>query len=99
MFEIVSNKTERGYLLRTLKIGYPGPTGSHLLEVCLLDAGMPVTRVEVEAHLQYLEEKGYVRTSRAKLEITGTPILLATLTPRGIDLLEKTIDDPGVLIR
>ena len=99
MFDTFSNKAARGYILRLAQISYPHPIGSNVLDPCLIDAGMVMTPTQIEGHLQYLEQKEYLTTTKSQLDITGTPIILATLTPKGIDLLEKTITDPGVTVR
>jgi hypothetical protein len=99
MLEDITNKEIRGYILGVAKIGYPRPVGSNVIDVCLVDAGMQQTPTQIEGHLLYLEEREYVKCDRARLEVTGTAITLVTLTAKGIDLLEKTVSDPGVHIR
>ncbi|MDR2005900.1 MAG: hypothetical protein LBP78_01465 [Acidaminococcales bacterium] len=99
MFESIANKEIRGYVLKVAKISYPRPIGSNVIDVFLVDAGMQQSLTQIEGHLRYLEEREYVKCKKSQLEVTGTPIALVTLTARGIDLLEKTISDPGVHVR
>ena len=99
MLDELTNKEIRAYILKVAKISYPRPVGSNVIDVCLVDAGMAQGGSQVEGHLQYLAEKGYVKLEKSRLEITGTAIALVTLTPTGIDLLERTISDPGVHVR
>jgi DNA-binding PadR family transcriptional regulator len=99
MYEVILNKDVRGYILGLAKIPYPYPISSSLIETCLLDAGMPTSPTQIEGHLQYLSERGYITMTKSELEVTGTAVILVTLTAKGIDLLENTTSDPGVHIK
>lgn len=99
MYGVIQNKAARGYILEVAKISYPQPLGSDIIDACLKDAGMHLSPMQIEGHIQYLEDRGYVCTSKSTLPITNTPIILVTLTAGGIDVLEKTISDPGVTIK
>lgn len=95
-FGTVMNKQIRGYILKVCKIDYPRPVGSNIIDVCLLDAGMHTSPSQLEGHLKYLQERGYVTLNRVGISGMGAPIILVTLTAQGIDLLEETISDQGV---
>ena len=99
MLGSIINKKARGHILRTLRISNPKPLGTDILEACLADTGIFFSATQIEAEIKYLEEKGYVRSKKAELPIMGTTIRLVNLSPKGIDLLEKTIRDPGVAIK
>ena len=99
MLDVFENKEARGYILKVAKLSYPKPISSHVIEACLIDAGMHMSSTQVEGQIQYLEERGYIKTQKSKLEITGTVVSLVTLTANGIDLLERTITDDGVPIK
>jgi len=99
MLDIVINKQVRGYILKVLKLSYPHPLGSNVIDTCLVDAAMSVSPTQLQGHLQYLAERQYLCLKKTTLEITGTVIYLVTLSAKGIDLLEKTISDPGVTIK
>ncbi len=54
---------------------------------------------DLEEHLQYLADKGYLTKDLLKDEISGVKRWVAFITAKGIDLLDETIDpDPGVEI-
>lgn len=94
----ILNKQARGYILKVCKISYPQPVGSNVLDVCLVDAGMTTSPTQLEGYIKYLEERGYVTMKEAGLSLLGTTLLLVNLTAKGIDLLEGTLDDPGVCL-
>lgn len=96
----IMSKQIRGYIMKVLHIGHPQPTGSNVVEVCLVDAGLPVTPTALSGHLDYLKEKGYIELSKPDLKGIDLPLALAKLTPKGIDLLEGNIEaDPGVFLQ
>lgn len=98
MRNIISRQV-RGYILKVLQIGYPQPTGSNVVEVCLVDAGFPVSPTALRGHLDYLQEKDYIETTEPNLNGIDYAIVLAKLTPKGVDLLEGNIEpDPGVYL-
>lgn len=99
MLDVVINKQLRGHILKVLKLSYPHPLGSNVIDTCLVDVGMPVSPTQLQGHLRYLAERQYLCLKKATLEVTGTVIYLVTLSAKGIDLLEKTITDPGVTVK
>jgi len=58
--------------------------------------GMPLTKTEFTEHLDYLSDptKGFVRLDKSS--VGDMRITLVALTPRGKDLLDGSICDPGV---
>lgn len=95
----VLSRQIRGYILKILQIGHPQPTGSNVIEVCLIDAGFAISPTALSGHLEYLKEKGYIDTKQVGMNDIKFPITLAKLTPKGVDLLEGTIDpDAGVYL-
>lgn len=91
------NREVRGRIMKILNIDYPTWTGDHLIAEILKDVNYDCSPPQVLVHLNYLAEKGYIRTK--KIEAPGFDISrnLAQLTARGKDLLEGSIDaDPGV---
>ncbi|SDI49516.1 hypothetical protein [Paenibacillus naphthalenovorans] len=96
----IMSRQIRGYIMKVLQIGHPQPTGSNVIEICLVDAGLPVTPTALSGHLDYLKEKGYIEITKPGLKGIDLPISLPKLTPKGIDLLEGNIDpDPGVYLQ
>jgi len=94
-FQTILNREARGYILKVLHISYPRSMDSHTLDVCLIDAGMPVSPGELCAYLDYLSERGYVEVKKKELGGIGGKKIV-TLTAKGVDLLEGTTKDPGV---
>lgn len=91
----IINSEARGYILKVLQISYPRSMNTQTIDVCLVDAGMPVGPGELCAFLDYLAEREYINVKKKGLhEIASKKIV--TLTAKGVDLLEGTIADPGV---
>src|SRR6218665_526302 len=90
-------KETRGFILNILKVQYPSPASDRLISLTLNDSRLDGSLPQINRHLHYLEEKGYVRTEEGnELGIQRT---MATLTAKGIDLLDGSIaDDPGILV-
>ena len=85
----------RGRIMKILKLNYPQQTGDRLISDILIDAQYTITPAEVETHLIYLREKGYIAIEEA--ECLGVSRKLAKLLPKGIDLIEGNIPpDVGV---
>jgi len=94
-FQAVMNREARGYILRVLKINYPHGVRLHTIDICLIDAGILVSPGELSGFVDYLAERGYItRTTKGVME-SGMEETL-TLAAKGVDLLEGTIEDPGV---
>lgn len=85
----------RGRIMKILKLNYPHQTGDRLISDILTDGQYQCSPSEVEAHLVYLKEKGYIELE--KMECLGVARTLAKLVPKGIDLIERNIPlDAGV---
>lgn len=90
-------KEVRGFVLSILKLQYPNPASDRLISLTLNDSHLDGSLPQIRQHIRYLEEKGYVRSEEGnELGIQRT---MATLTAKGIDLLDGSIpDDPGILV-
>lgn len=87
----------RGQILKILKVAYPGPASLQLLELTLSDRHYQLSPTEIQGHVTYLGEKGYVSSREEDDRLLGVTRVLVKLTPQGIDLLEGSIGaDPGV---
>lgn len=92
--EIMKNKMLRGQILRALSLFYPSPVDVNGIKASLATRGMFVS-ADVLKPLHYLEDKGYINIDEPKImEIKDSNLI--GLTAKGIDLIEGTIDDPGV---
>jgi len=90
----VKNKRIRIALLNLLKTEYPGALDLKALQFAMDNLGYPMPGGMLEAHLRYLEEKGYVHLQRCKG--FGFEIAFASLTASGWDLLDGLIKERGV---
>jgi len=87
----------RREILRILDVAYVHGATVELIAVSLCDAGYAVTESEVEEHLVYLGDKGYVATQTMQVRGLGRR-LWGRLLPKGQDLLDGNIeDDPGIM--
>ncbi|MBB6673004.1 hypothetical protein [Cohnella nanjingensis] len=92
-----SNKEVRGFILSILKLQYPGTASDRLISLTLNDSHLESALPQIRGHLHYLEEKGYVKTEEGN-EL-GMQRTMATLTAKGIDLLDGNIpDEPGIMV-
>ncbi len=80
--------------MELLSTEYPGALDLRALRFALDSLGYPLPEGMVEAHLRYLEEKGFVRLEKRKG--FGFSIAFASLTAEGWDLLDGFKSDRGV---
>jgi len=91
------NKAIRGYIMRSLARGNKNTLLCRQISSALIKDGL-ISSPDISKHIGYLEEKGYVEITNDRIksynvyENDGT----IRLTAKGVDLLEGTIEDPGV---
>ena len=90
----VKNRRIRIALLKLLKTEYPGALDLKALQFALDNLGYPMPGGDIEAHLRYLEEKGYVHLKKHRG--FGVEISFASLSATGWDLLDELITEKGV---
>ena len=95
--EVSKNKAIRGYIIRALAKGAKNSLLVRQITNALVADGL-IFSPDISKHLEYLEEAGYiVFTNRAANAYNAyRKDAIIKLTKRGVDLLESTIDDPGV---
>lgn len=87
------NKHIRGHILYLLMLSHPTPTTGKVLETGMLSS-LLVVNPDISAYLDYLIDRGYVeKTKKPEYSLT-----YYKLTSKGIDLMEGTIQDPGVIL-
>ena len=87
----------RGEIIWVLKQDYPHLVTFRQLQLALRARNIPLGKRDLEMYLSYLEEGGFVRCERRWDEDSAQDrILAAALTARGLLLLDKKIQDPGV---
>lgn len=89
----IRNKNIRGHIMYLLMLSHPTPTTGKVLETGMLSS-MMVVNPDISAYLDYLTDRGYVE----KTEKPEFDLVYYKLTSRGIDLMEGTIKDPGVIL-
>jgi repressor of nif and glnA expression len=87
----------RGVILKLLACEHPRPMDSKVVHVLLDDLRYPITEEECESHLVYLAEKGLINKETRKS--SGMNLVMVTISPRGLDLLDGFIGDVGVDVR
>ena len=87
----------RGEIIWVLKQDYPHLITFRHLQLALRDRNIPIAKRDLESYLSYLEERGYIRCERHFDEQDAEHrILAAALTAKGLLLLDKKMEDPGV---
>jgi hypothetical protein len=80
--------------LELLRTEYPGALDLKALQFAMDNLGYPMPQGMLEAHLRYLDEKGY-----ARLHVKrgfGFRVEFAALTAGGWDLLDGLVGEKGV---
>lgn len=87
----------RGRILRILQLASPFPTDEHTIWLSLQDAKYEVVQSEIPRHMDYLRNKGYVRSEKINHPDFGV-VWSHHLTPEGDDLLNgfSPQPDPGI---
>lgn len=89
----------RGKILFYLALVYPHSTSLPLLQGELDIFGYPVPMDDLNFHVAYLSEKGFVATELARGPNRRSPILLVTITAKGIDYHDGRLPaDEGVYL-
>ena len=95
--EVTKNKAIRGYIIRALAKGNNNALLVRQITIALVADGL-IYSPDISKHIEYLQEAGYVaftsRTANAYNAYRKDAVI--KLTKEGVDLLEGTIDDPGV---
>jgi DNA-binding transcriptional ArsR family regulator len=94
--QAMRNKKTRGQIMRTLAIFYPDPIMVCDLKVALITRGIN-SIAELEGHLKYLEDAGYIRIKDG-LDKTVREDDLIEITTKGTKLLEGDLDDTSVML-
>lgn len=95
--EVRQNKAIRGYVIRALVKGHQNALLIKQITNALVADGIIYTP-DISKHLDYLHEAGYITyTDKSVTAYTAYKRdAVIKLTKLGVDLVEGTIDDPGV---
>ena len=95
--EVAKNNAIRGYIIRALANGSPNSLLVRQVTNALVGDGL-ILSPDISKHLEYLQEAGYLaftgRTANAYNAYRKDAVI--KLTKKGVDLVEGTIEDPGV---
>ncbi len=92
----LDDRAIRGRILRILELASPYPTDEHTIWLSLQDAKYEVVQSEIPRQMDYLRNKGYVRSEKGNHPDFGV-VWSHFLTPQGDDLLKGYIgSDPGI---
>ena len=87
------NKAIRGHILFLLSISPTAPVPQSVLESNMITS-MLVSNPDIAVYLDYLMDRGYIK----RIESQTQKMVAYKLTSKGIDLMEGTIKDAGVLL-
>ena len=94
--QVLKNKQMRGQIIRTLALFYPDTTSISNIRTALITKGVTSTG-EMDKHLTYLEDKKSIIVKDGFIKDAKDDDMV-TLTAKGVDLVEETIKDPGVIL-
>ncbi len=87
----------RGAILKLLAYQHPGTIDFKVLHFLLDDLRYTISEEECKSHVHYLAEKGLLTKDERKS--SGIEIIMVSITPKGLDLLDGFIEEPGVDVR
>ncbi len=90
--ENIENNRRRGLILENLKQKYPNGVDFVVLQKALELQGHTLSKRELASLIEYLKDGEYVKVTYLK-----NYILVITLSKKGIDILEHTISDVGII--
>ncbi|MCD7948299.1 MAG: hypothetical protein LUG13_08430 [Oscillospiraceae bacterium] len=95
--EVSKNKSVRGYIIRALTKGSQNALLVKQIVNALVGAGL-IYSPDIGKYLAYLQEAGYIEFTDQKATAYSAyrRDSVVRLTRKGVDLVEGTIDDPGV---
>lgn len=95
--EANQNKSNRGFIMRSLARGFNYSASARSLSNAMMSGGRIYTP-DISKLLDYLVSAGYVRFTDKKINsyTAYRNDAVVQLTKEGIDLVEGTIEDPGV---
>lgn len=95
--EVLKNKSIRGYILRAMAKGNQNRLLVRQVTNALVADGL-ILSPDISKHIEYLQEAGYIvfTSQQANAYNAYRKDSIIKLTRKGVDLLEGTIEDPGV---
>lgn len=93
VIENIENNRRRGLILENLKQKYPDGVDFVVLQKALEIQGHSLSKRELASLIEYLKDGEYVKVTYFK-----NYILVITLSKKGIDILEHSISDIGIIV-
>lgn len=95
--EVGKNKAIRGYIIRALAKGNQNTLLIRQIANALVGDGL-IYSPDIAKHIEYLKEGGYIAFTgkQANAYQAYRTDSVIKLTKKGVDLVEGTIEDPGV---
>lgn len=93
VIENIENNRRRGLILENLKQKYPDGVDFVVLQKALEIQGHSLSKRELASLIEYLKDGEYVKVTYFK-----DYILVITLSKKGIDILEHSISDIGIIV-
>lgn len=93
VIENIENNRRRGLILENLKQKYPDGVDFVVLQKALEIQGHNLSKRELASLIEYLKDGEYVKVTYFK-----NYILVITLSKKGIDILEHSISDIGIIV-
>lgn len=95
--EVGKNKAIRGYIIRALAKGNANALLVRQITNALVADGL-ICSPDISKHLEYLKEGGYIEFTDkvANAYNAYRKDAVIKLTKKGVDLVEGTIEEPGV---
>jgi hypothetical protein len=95
--EVNQNKAIRGYIIRCLVKGYNNTALTRQVSNAMMAAGL-ILSPDISKYLNYLQGAGYIEFTDKKVTAytAYAKDAVMSLTKKGVDLAEGTIEDPGV---
>jgi hypothetical protein len=97
--QIKENQAIRGYIIRALAGSNKNSLQCKVVAAMLIDDKL-INSLDIAKHLSYLSSKDYIQFYGKNIDAFNALQNdgVAMLTAKGIDLIEGTIEDPGVNI-
>ena len=94
--QIAANHIHRGMILKMAREADPLGASVELLRAVIKQHGYNLEKSEIMGMCKYLEGKGLVNISGAKNDALQVSRFIASITPKGIDVLEGTVQIEGI---
>ena len=96
LMKAMENQVLRNQLLEILRQAGGGGANEKVIGLAMRTAGYQPDRAQLAENLSYLEAKGLVGIRKCENRALGINMDIFFITPDGIDVLEGTMEVPGI---